>query len=176
MRLMQPVPKPRPIDEVAHGCCVLGELHPDAVRIYLHEPVLEQVLEYSEQDLRRELGGFLLGGYHVDESPYVEIRQFVEASAARSRAASLTFTHQTWADMHREVAERFPDELVVGWQHTHPRLKVFFSGHDRFIHHHFFAEPWQVAMVVDPVAQEFGLFQWRGNDIVDCGFVCVRSK
>ena len=49
------------------------------------KPVLEQILDYSEQDLTRELGGFLLGGYHCDDSPYVEVRHFLEAVDARSR-------------------------------------------------------------------------------------------
>lgn len=173
---MQPVPKPIPVDDDARDCCVLGEVHPDALRVYVHELVLEQILGYSEQDLARELGGFLIGGYHVDQQPYVEIRQFVEAVDVRSRAASVTFTHETWARMNRDVARRFPSEQIVGWHHTHPKLRVFLSGYDRFIHRHFFPEPWQIAMVVDPVAQEFGFFQWRGAEVVDCGFICVRGK
>ena len=68
---------------------------------YVFESVLEQILDYSEQDLTRELGGFLLGGYHFDETPYVEVRHFLEAVDARSGAASLTFTHETWATMTR---------------------------------------------------------------------------
>ncbi len=173
---MQPVPKPIPVDDDARDCCVLGEVHPDALRVYVHELVLEQILDYSEQDLARELGGFLIGGYHVDQQPYVEIRQFVEAVDVQSRAASVTFTHETWAHMNRDVARRFPSEQIVGWHHTHPKLRVFLSGYDRFIHRHFFPEPWQMALVVDPVAQEFGFFQWRGAEMVDCGFVCVRGK
>jgi proteasome lid subunit RPN8/RPN11 len=154
---------------------VLGERRDGAVAIYVLESVLEQILEYSERDVRRELGGFLLGGYHLDDAPYVEVRHFLEAVDARSDAASLKFTHETWASMTRDVASRFPDQLIVGWHHTHPQLRVFLSGYDLFIHRHFFKQPWQIAMVVDPVFQEFGFFQWHGDQVTDCGFTCVRG-
>lgn len=172
--MIHPVPKSRPRHD--SSSCVLGKANKDAVDIYVYESVLENILDYSEQDLTRELGGFLVGGYHLDKAPFVEIRHFLEAVDARSDAASLTFTHETWASMTREVSDRFPDELIVGWHHTHPQLRVFLSGYDIFIHRHFFKQPWQVAMVVDPVSQEFGFFQWRGNEVVDCGFTCVRNR
>ncbi len=172
--MIQPDPKPRP--RVAGSTCLLGECNDDAVAIYVRESVLEQILDYSEQDLSRELGGFLLGGYHTDDAPYVEVRHFLQAVDARSDAASLTFTHETWASMTRDASQRYPDELIVGWHHTHPQLRVFLSGYDLFIHRHFFKQPWQIAMVVDPVLQEFGFFQWCGNQVVDCGFICVRGQ
>ena len=96
---MQPVPKPIPVDDPARHCCAIGEIHADALQVYVHEAVLEQILDYSERDLTRELGGFLLGGYHRDSQPYVEVREFMAAVDVRSRSASLTFTHETWAAM-----------------------------------------------------------------------------
>lgn len=151
-------------------------MHPESPAILIHEAVLEAVLDYSEQDCSREIGGFLLGGRYVDEREYVEIRHFLPASEARSRAASLTFTHETWSRMTRAVDEQFPGELVLGWHHTHPNFGVFLSAYDLFIHRHFFDQPWQIALVVDPQRQEFGFFQWRNGAVVDCGFVCLHSK
>jgi proteasome lid subunit RPN8/RPN11 len=171
---MRPAPKPRPA--IDGSSCILGERKAGAAVIYVWESVLERILDYSEQDLTRELGGFLLGGYQLGESPSVEVRHFLEAVDAKSDAASLTFTHATWASMTRDVAERYPDESIVGWQHTHPQLRVFLSGYDLFIHRHFFQHAWQIAMVVDPVHQEFGFFQWSGDEVVDCGFTCVRGQ
>jgi proteasome lid subunit RPN8/RPN11 len=153
----------------------IGTIFDDALPIYVHETVLEQILDYSEQDLSRELGGFLIGGVHEDRRQYVEVRHFLPAVDARSRAASLTFTHETWATMTREVDSRFPDEMVVGWHHTHPGFGIFLSAYDMFIHRNFFSGAWQVALVVDPKRQEFGFFQWRGEEVVDCGFVCVED-
>jgi len=154
---------------------LIGTLHSEAAAIVIHESVLEQILDYSEQDLQRELGGFLLGGVYELDRSCVEIRHFLPAVEARSRAASLTFTHDTWSALHREVARRFPNEKVVGWQHTHPGFGIFLSAYDLFLHRHFFSEPWQVALVVDPKQQELGFYQWLNNEVVDCGFLCVEG-
>ncbi len=153
----------------------LGTIHDDAVAIFFHEPVLEEVLDYSEQDLGRELGGFLLGQIHEYGRQCVEISHFLPAVDARSRAASLTFTHDTWAKMNREIEEKHPDQVVVGWHHTHPGFGIFLSGYDVFIHKNYFSAPWHIALVVDPKRHEFGFFQWRGDEIVDCGFVCITK-
>lgn len=167
--MVKPVPKPLPLDGRS-----LGSIYEDAVAIFIRKAVLDQVLAYSEEDLHRELGGFLLGGYHEDGRAYVEVRHYLPAVDARSKAASLTFTHDTWARLNREVEGQFPDELVLGWHHTHPNIGVFLSGYDLFIHRHFFPQPWRIAMVVDPCRQEFEFFQWRNDEIVDCGFFVVQ--
>ena len=169
----KPTPKPAPAQDGASQCKSVGEIHREAFPIFVHEGVLEQILDYSEQDLSRELGGFLVGGLFEDEWTYVEVRHFLPAVDARSRAGSLTFTHETWSALTRQVERQFPRQSVVGWHHTHPDFGVFLSAYDLFIHRHFFRELWQVALVVDPRKQEFGFFQWRGDEVVDCGFVCV---
>ncbi|MCA9104597.1 MAG: Mov34/MPN/PAD-1 family protein [Planctomycetales bacterium] len=134
--------------------------------------VLDEILDYSGRDQRRERGGFLVGQKISGDQPRVEIRHFVPAIETISQAARMQFTHETWARLNREMASQFPDECVVGWHHTHPGLGVFLSAYDEFIHRHFFSQPWQVAMVVDPRAMEFGFFQWNGEgSLVDVGFV-----
>ena len=173
--MITPVPKPAPVRDGDKEGKKVGTVHDDAFLIFVHERVLEEVLDYSDRDPSRELGGFLVGGVHEDSREYVEISHFVPAVDVKSRAASLTFTHETWAAMTREVENRYPDGRVVGWHHTHPNFGVFLSGYDLFIHKNFFSAPWQVAMVVDPRRLEFGFFQWRAGTIVDCGFVCVRD-
>ena len=75
--------------------------------------------------------------------------------------------------MTRDVDQQFPGEVILGWHHTHPNFGIFLSGYDLFIHQHFFSEYWQIALVVDPLRNEFGFFQWRGDQVVDCGFLCV---
>ena len=154
----------------------IGSLYDDAATICIDEAVLEQIIAYSEQDLSRELGGFLLGGTTGEVKSYVEVRHFWPAVDAKSRVASLTFTHETWSQIHRAIDEQFAGERIVGWQHTHPGFGIFLSGYDLFIHEHYFQEPWQIALVVDPKSCEFGFFQWRQGEVVDCGFICVSEQ
>lgn len=170
--MVEPTPKPVP----APLGKSLGNIHRDTIPIFVFEDVLEEILEFSEGDLSREVGGFLLGGLHTDRVLYVEVRHFLPALAAESRAASLTFTHETWASMTRQVEREYPDEMVVGWQHTHPGFGIFLSGYDLFIHRNFFNHPWQIAMVVDPKRHELGFFQWRNDKVEDCGFIAVEGE
>ncbi len=46
----------------------------------------------------------------------------------------------------------------MGWYHTHPKMSVFLSGHDTFLHNHFFPHPWQVALVIEPHSHQAGFF------------------
>jgi len=153
----------------------IGQIRDGVFPILIRETVLEEILDYSEQDIDRELGGFLTGAVYGGQQQHVEVKHFLPAVDAHSKAASLTFTHETWAAMTREVGECHPDDVIVGWQHTHPGFGIFLSGYDLFIHRHFFNEPWQIALVVDPRESEFGFFQWLGSQIIDCGFVCVKQ-
>ena len=143
----------------------LGTVHEQAHAVLLREKVLEEILEYSESDLTREVGGFLIGEVAAAKQPRVEVQHFLPAGGTRSEAASLTFTHETWSA--HDTARWSSDsrtKSVVGWHHTHPGLGVFLSGYDLFIHRHFFGEPWQIAMVVDPGAQEFGILSVAVTD------------
>lgn len=156
---------------------VMGTIHEDAPTILIHGEVLDDlVATYSASDLQKEIGAFLLGVRYEEPRSTIEIRHFLPAMDARSAAASLTFTHDTWSALTRTAAQQYPDDVVVGWHHTHPGLGVFLSPHDLFLHRHFFSEPWQVALVVDPRRCEFGFFQWRQGEIVDCGFICLPEK
>jgi proteasome lid subunit RPN8/RPN11 len=152
----------------------LGVLRRDGAVVVIVEPVLEEILEFSERDLNRETGGFLLGSTAEDEVSSTIIRGFFPAQHVASKAGSLTFTHDTWATLHRQAEQRFPGQQIVGWHHTHPGFGIFLSAHDLFIHRHFFSQPHQVALVVDPRRGEFGFFHWRRSEIYDCGFVCVE--
>ena len=174
--MIQPIPKPAPTHNGTSGGSALGEIFEDALPIFVHENVLEEILDFSEQDMSREQGGFLVGGLHEDGRTYVEIRHFLPAADTRSRAASLTFTHETWSQLNKEVETRFSEEVVIGWHHTHPNFGIFLSAYDLFIHRNFFSQPWQIAMVVDPQRQEMGFFQWRQGKVADCGFFCVWDE
>jgi proteasome lid subunit RPN8/RPN11 len=153
----------------------IGTIHADAYTILVSDAVLEEILEYSERDLHREVGGFLIGCSDTTPKRHLEVRHFLPAVQAQSRIASLMFTHDTWAAMTRDVERDFPDLAVVGWHHTHPGFGVFLSSYDLFIQRNFFREPWQIAMVVDPRRQELGFFQWIDDQVVDCGFVCTKA-
>jgi hypothetical protein len=118
------------------------------------------------EDVGLERGGVIVGRLDRDAAT-VRLTGSVPARGARADAARLTFTHEAWAHVGRVMDEHFPHDRVVGWYHSHPALGVFLSAQDRFVHTHFFARPWQVAYVHDPVAGGRGLFGWVAGALVE---------
>lgn len=153
---------------------IVGSFAEDVLAIAVFRNALVDALAFSHRYNDREVGGFLLGANYVTDRTIVEVRHFLPARNARSGVASLTFTHDTWSELHRTLEESHPSEQIVGWHHTHPAMGVFLSSQDLFIHRHFFSEPWQVALVVDPRRGELAFFQWNLGQIVDSGFALVE--
>ena len=89
------------------------------------------------------------------------------ALQAAERTAQITFTQDSWARILGELDERYPDQQIVGWYHTHPGYGLFLSEQDRFIHRHFFSNTAQIALVIDPLAHEEGVFGWVDGEIAE---------
>ena len=98
----------------------------------------------------------------------------VPATTASAEQISLTFTHDVWSEILSVVNADFPDSRIVGWYHTHPSFGLFLSQYDEFIQRNFFAEPGQVALVIDPIAGELAWFAERGKKIEEFGKISTR--
>jgi proteasome lid subunit RPN8/RPN11 len=123
--------------------------------------VLEAVHAHGQETRDVEVCGVLVGNIHRDQGgPYLWIEAAIRGEHASNLAAQVTFTSATWTYIHEEI-EKHPGKRIVGWYHTHPDFGIFLSAADLFIHENFFAQPWQVALVFDPIRQEEGLFVWR---------------
>ena len=131
-------------------------------RVYFAPEVHEALWKHAAEDTSVEICGVLVGAWERDSGgPFVRISESVRGEAAASKFAEVTFTHETWAKINREMDTRFSHLAIVGWYHTHPDFGIFLSDRDRFIHEHFFANPGQVAHVIDPVRKTEGVFVWR---------------
>lgn len=114
----------------------------------------------------REVGGVLVGRTPVDRGLPL-VTGAIPAVSADEQRATLTFTQEAWAHVHRTLERDFPaDEQIVGWYHSHPGFGIFLSGHDLFIHENFFSSPSQIAVVIDPHARTEGVFVWRSSELV----------
>ncbi len=124
--------------------------------------ILTSIMKYAKGDLRHERGGVLLGTMEEKEDKYiVTITDMLIAKHTINREASLTFTHETWLEVDKEMEENYKDKIMVGWFHSHPGYGVFLSGMDMFIQNNFFNMPYQVAYVVDPISDTEGFFGWE---------------
>jgi len=133
-------------------------------RVYIALEAHEGILRHSRTDTRVELCGVLVGKVLKDAyGPFAVVENIIQGEHAENRGAQVTFTHETWSHIFAELDAKFPDRRIVGWYHTHPGFGIFLSPMDTFIQRNFFNLPWQVAFVVDPIADTEGLFEWRNG-------------
>jgi proteasome lid subunit RPN8/RPN11 len=168
----------RPDRDPTRACIAYGLPQPGELAIFLDHGPADAIERHALSDTSVELGGILLGWECVDDQtkePFVWVTQMLEARHYESTQASFTYTHDAWEEITRERERLFPDLDIVGWYHTHPDFGIFLSGHDLFIHEHFFAQPLQVAYVVDPIRQTRGCFQWREGQVRPVGGFWLTS-
>ncbi len=138
-----------------------AEMSRSAVTVFFTQWSYVRMCAHAGSDLRHEVGGVLAGKWRVDAiggEKFVVVEGVLPAPHTRQGSTFVTFTQDSLVALNAELEERYPGKLMVGWYHTHPRLGIFLSGYDSWLHEHFFPEAWQVAVVVDPFAVQGGVF------------------
>ncbi len=114
-----------------------------------------------------EIGGVLIGdAYLWEEQIVVEILHAIPSHMTSGSRAHLTFTTETWSQLLHEKELLFPEQMIVGWYHSHPGMGIFLSDMDLFIQRHFFQSPWHVAIVVNAQDLRIGFFGWNHEQII----------
>lgn len=156
--------------EVAEAEPGAGE---DGLALYAARHVLDAVFCHGRTSTLEE-GGLLLGRVRRSSAPsgprwLVDVALALPADDSESKAASFRFGARTWTGLRARWRGEAPGLELVGWYHTHPNLGAFFSAKDRSTQRAFFAEPWQVGLVIDPVRIEAAWF-------AGAACVCVRPR
>ena len=142
----------------------LGAQGKQAFRVYFDRAIHERMAAHAAEKLALEICGVLVGQWQRDEDgPFVLVNEAIRADKAVSNAGDVTFTHDAWNAVNREMDTKYTDRKIVGWYHSHPNFGIFLSDRDCFIHEHFFNSPGQVAYVVDPVNGVEGVFCLGGT-------------
>lgn len=140
-----------------------AELKSD-LRLYFDPSVHTGIWEHASADTSVEICGVLVGHWGQDtQGPYAVVTNYIRSKGAASKHAEVTFTHESWADINKQMDAQFDDKRIIGWYHSHPDFGIFLSDRDVFIHEHFFFGPGQVAHVVDPVRKLEGVFSWQSG-------------
>ncbi|MDI6785292.1 MAG: Mov34/MPN/PAD-1 family protein [bacterium] len=143
-----------------------GEPEKGEIKIYFKEVVFKEIENYAQKDTTVELGGVLLGEYFEEkEEKFIQIIDCIEAKHAQSNITSITFTHQSWEEIYKELEKR-EYQRIIGWYHTHPNFDITLSDMDIFIQKNFFNLYYQVAYVVDPIKNKRGFFQIKDNKVI----------
>jgi proteasome lid subunit RPN8/RPN11 len=132
-----------------------------AVKVFLAQPAYCRVYVHAASEPDAEVGGALVGQWFSDPAShdqFITVDHAMPARYTRSGSVYLTFTQDTLIAFHDQLEQRYPGQRIVGWYHTHPRMGVFLSHYDTWLHSHFFPEPWQVALVVEPHSSVGGFF------------------
>lgn len=136
------------------------------LRVAWHTSSRLNILRHCYENPNIEVGGVLLGGVYrspgvggADDLPidFIEIMDSIRAERTNATVGQLEFTPESWARINRERDEKYAHLQIVGWYHTHPGHDVFLSNQDRFIHNNFFAQDFQLALVLDTHAH-YGAF------------------
>jgi proteasome lid subunit RPN8/RPN11 len=138
-----------------------------SVLVFMEQAAYIRVSVHANSD-SVEVGGVLVGQWCLDEADgrqFLVIRHALPARHTRQGNVYMTFTQDSLVDLHDQIEKRFEGERIVGWYHTHPRMGIFLSPFDTWLHNNFFPEPWQVALVVEPFTSLGGFFirQADGN-------------
>ena len=133
--------------------------------VLVSEAVMAEIFSQLKSKGDTEMGGVLVGNAFVDSDiplHVVVVRRGLLGDNSEGTSVSLKFTSDSWQSINSKLLGLPAEERnMVGWYHSHPGLGVFLSATDRFTQQSFFANPWQIALVVDPNRNTFGFFYGR---------------
>ncbi|HMP79190.1 MAG TPA: hypothetical protein PKD54_07040 [Pirellulaceae bacterium] len=159
-RQREPSRSPRPEQNPGLAVQRCG-LEPDGqLDVYADLDVWQDIWEHARSNTRVELGGVLMGRIYIDHDGrnFVIVQGSIRAEHYEATPGSFKFTHESWSEITRQQQLLPPEQVMVGWYHTHPGFGVFLSSLDEFICENFFGGSHDVALVLDPKSGDSGWF------------------
>ena len=129
--------------------------------VFVTQPAYLRICAHAGCDLDNEVGGWLAGKHCIDQETgerFIVIDTVLPGEHTEQGPAHLTFTGDSQIAMHNHLENNLPGKVLLGWYHTHPKMGVFLSQWDVWLHQNFFPETWQVALVVEPHSSTGGFF------------------
>jgi proteasome lid subunit RPN8/RPN11 len=127
----------------------------EPVRIAMTAEASAEMVAHAKESLDAEVCGVLAGQLCEDEQgKWVWAKAAIRGASTRRGGSHVTYTQETWQQIHEAMDRDYPKLRIVGWYHSHPGFGVAFSEMDRFIQRNFFAGEGQFALVMDPVSGE----------------------
>jgi len=146
------------------------ELPRSQVSVFVTQNAYIRMCAHAGSDLFNEVGGWMAGKYCQDQLSdelFIVVDTVLPALYTDQGAAHLTFTGDTQVALYDRLEKDHPGKTLVGWYHTHPRMGVFFSQWDAWLHQNFFPHAWQVALVIEPHSSFGGFFIRQADGELD---------
>ena len=152
--------------ELPDLCSKLGITnHPKLAKrenyVFIDHSALLRISAHLSSNTSVELGGLLVGQPYYAPSVdgyLVVVHDGYAAVDGNETAVSFQYTSDTWQVMTPKLQQMPQDYVVVGSYHSHPGLGVFLSSVDIDTQAGVFSQPWQIALVIDPIRNETGFF------------------
>ena len=124
--------------------------------VYIRKGALAEAIEQAKKAVPDETIGFMLGKVREwNERTYVVIERLVTAETDSTK----TTTKFKMESLGKVAGEIRDDEVIIGWYHSHPGYGCFLSEIDIMTHAQQFYKPYNVALVIDPVKNEWKFFK-----------------
>ena len=135
-----------------------------------------EILGRGRSDPLHEVGGWLFGFYASDGTcPFVVVEGSMPAQGGSKSSVSFRFTCEDQERMASVKEEEYPDQLVLGWYHSHP-IGLTLSDVDVEAHRTVFRQPFHIALVMGIGGREVGCAVWDGDQVSDVGGFWVLEK
>ena len=123
--------------------------------VFLEQRCADRMKRHAGQDILREQAGILCGqAYQSDEQSYVVIESAIAVDTLGD-AGHFRFHQNSWQGFWINLSD---SHNIIGWYHTHPGMGIFLSATDLRTQQLYFSSAWQIAMVIDPISRETGIF------------------
>lgn len=178
--LHAPDPSNLPLAEEPTVLFAAGDLDLEPLGIYIAN-LAAKLIESCIATAPRQLKGGLLLGYACRglRRPFVLVTHVIEGPYVKAQHGGADFSVGSWprwAAAIEDARSENPDLLVVGWFHSHPAEGCTLTSYDRLVHRRMFKQPWQIAWVIDPVAQASALYRFEsGNPIAANGYAVTDA-
>lgn len=123
---------------------------------FIHQSCIAAMQSHAGQDILREQAGILCGQAWLDPGGqlYIEVATAVAVETVNT-PSHFRFHEKSWQAVWNKMGS---DANILGWYHSHPGMGIFLSATDLRTQQLYFGAPWQIAVVLDPVSRELGVF------------------
>lgn len=132
--------------------------------VYIKESILNHIKDLSRNS-DREIFGYLIGLIlKWKNNKYIIIKEqiYIENTVRSNKfnTSQIEGTAGKYEKEFQKVKHNIKNEnlRIVGWWHSHIDLGCFLSSTDIHTQEYFFPEPYQVALVIDPIRDEYKFF------------------
>jgi proteasome lid subunit RPN8/RPN11 len=136
--------------------------------VYIYEDVLGKINVYC-RSTKLEIFGYLVGKIQTwKEQTYIIIEDLLFYMGAvhsdKYYFSQVEGTQGRYEKKFQRILRKRKENLLrVGWWHSHPGFGCFLSNVDLITQQAIFPEPYQVALVVDPVNRKIEFFTLDNN-------------